>query len=529
MAYQATHYHPVVQAASIPRVQIIPTEHGEPAPTSTTDAPVPSSTTTSSTSTTTTSPRVHRNTTTTTRPHSATTQPATTTSGPLPRLHSQISPAGSLVPGHRGAVSVQVTADGAAADHVHLTISATGATAAPALSDGWTCSGTTTVQCDDQSTLNPGTAETVFVALDVAPGATSVQVNAAASAPGAGASDDASTSSQTDVGTGFSARFAGIVRGDVTTIGNTLSTCPPATTAGSSTCEQAEARDPSVTTGQDDNDWPMVPVDADNDPATANSSAASLSTAGTDVLSATLHWSGEKTAGTGGVAASGPIGNALLATPATTGGATATAASYTGITASQTEERGDTYQAVADVTSQVRAAGAGRYWLGGIAAATGSNTRSSWTLTVVYRQAGAAPRTVLVFDGLVLVDSGTQVLQTSGFRIGATASARLGIVAYEGDWGLRSDSVVCGTSAPLATSTRDADNFFNSSITHGGAIDTSGTPSLPNTFGLDIADVDVSPGQVSGCLTPGASSTNLQFSTTSDQYQVGVVTLSSSR
>jgi hypothetical protein len=436
------------------------------------------------------------------------------------------------VAAHRGAVAIEVSTDGGALPHVHLAITAVGATPVAALNDGWACTGITTIACDDQATLSEPSPATVFVALDVpgAPGSSgAVSVTAAATAPGASSSTDAATTYRDDVTGGFSARFAGVIRGDVTTVGNTLSTCPSGATTGGSTCEQARARAASVTTGQDNNDWSMVAVDADNDPSTANSSAAQLTTSGADVVSASLYWSAGQVAGAGGSPATGAIGSALLATPATTGAGVPTSASYVGVTADQIDQVGSTYQAHADVTDLVRAGGAGRYWLGGVAAATGNNTESGWTLTVVYRQSGAAPRTILIFDGLVQVASGSETLDASGFRVSAGNSAQLGIVGYEGDWGLSTDSVTCGTSAPLADATREPDNFFNSSITRAGAIDASGLPSQPNTFGLDIASIDVSPSQVPGCLTPGSSATTLHFSTAADQYLVGVVTLSASR
>jgi hypothetical protein len=424
---------------------------------------------------------------------------------------------------------VQVTSDGGSLGHVHLSVTATGATLVPAINDGWTCSAGTTLSCDDQGSLSPSSPETIFVSVDVPTNATTVNFTATATAPKAGPSTDATDTQRSTVGAGFSAHFAGVVRGDVTTVGNTLSTCPGGATAGSSTCEQARARVASVTDGQNNNDWAMTAVDADADAATTNSSGANLATAGSDVVSASLYWSGSLTAGAGGSPAAGDIGSASFATPATTGGSTPTAGGYIPVTASQIDQVGSTYQAYADVTDLVAAGGTGRYWLGGIAAATGNNTQSGWTLTVVYRKAGAAPRTVLIFDGLVQVADGTQTLQASGFRIGADATARLGLVGYEGDWGLATDGVTCGSSAPLSDATRDADNFFNSSITRDGTIDSSGTPSQPNTFGLDIADLDVSPSHVAGCLTTGASSTSLHFSTSDDQYLVGLVTLSASR
>jgi hypothetical protein len=539
MAYQASHYQ-VPSRADAPTTA--------PAPPSSPHRPT-TATSTTSTSTTTTAPTTSTTPTTTgargtgtgrPRPTSpdtdsppssstpTTTGPVTTTGAPV-RLHTQIGAAGSLVTSHRGAVAVQVAADGGSSGQVRLTITATGATPMPAPNDGWTCGGVGTVVCNDQGGLGPSSPETVFVALDVPATATTVAITAAATAPGASSSPDATATDRTATSGGFSARFAGIVRGDAATIGNTLSTCPSGATAGGSTCEQARARAASVATGQDNNDWPMVSVDADNDPSTANSSAANLVTAGSDVVSANLYWSAAQAAGAGGSAASGPIGSALLATPATTGNAGPTAASYVGVTADHIDQVGTTYQAHADVTDLVRSGGAGRYWLGGVAAATGNNTQSGWSLSVVYRRAGAAPRTILIFDGLVQVADGSESLVASGFRVASGTSAQLGIVGYEGDWGLRTDAVTCGTSSPLSDATRAPDNFFNSSITRAGAVDASGTPSQANTFGLDIASIDVSPAQVAGCLTPGSSSTSLQFSTSDDQYLVGVVTVSASR
>ena len=71
-------------------------------------------------------------------------------------------------------------------------------------------------------------------------------------------------------------------------------------------------------------------------------------------------------------------------------------------------------------------------------AATGEDRYAGWSLVVVYRSPSLPLRNLTVFDGLADVGQGDpQTITISGFRTPATGkvNARLGMVAYEGDFG----------------------------------------------------------------------------------------------
>ena len=97
-------------------------------------------------------------------------------------------------------------------------------------------------------------------------------------------------------------------------------------------------------------------------------------------------------------------------------------------------------------------------------------------------------------------------------------NCRLGVVAYEGDFGLNGDSFqLNGTS--LSDGLSPATNFFNSSITRFGAAVTTKNPNYTNQLGFD-ADLL----SVSGALANGASSATLSLTSTQDEYYPAVLT-----
>ena len=97
---------------------------------------------------------------------------------------------------------------------------------------------------------------------------------------------------------GFTPRFSANDTGNVAIVGNTLETCPVATSG----CPAAQSGSGA---SLNNNNWSMVRVDADSDPATTiDSSSATLTLpAAATVLFAGLYFGAATTAGTGGQAA----------------------------------------------------------------------------------------------------------------------------------------------------------------------------------------------------------------------------------
>ena len=158
---------------------------------------------------------------------------------------------------------------------------------------------------------------------------------------------------------------------------------------------------------QNNNNYTMVNVDTDGDPVTTvNSSTASLALP---------------------PGAVGPVRRALLgrrcSRPATTAAASRRAATpnaaqakfkppgraYRTLTATTldfgTGASTTRYQAFADVTADVAAAGSGTYAVGDVRAGTGGDRYAGWSLVVAYRDTAQPARNLTVFDGLPSIAS----------------------------------------------------------------------------------------------------------------------------
>jgi len=307
----------------------------------------------------------------------------------------------------------------------------------------------------------------------------------------------------------MAARFATVDRGAVATAGNTLLTCD----ADDPTCATALAGGPGA---PDNGSFPMVEVDVDDDPATTNSSAAALDLGtGAEVLSATLYWSGELGAGPGGIAAPDPARRDRAVLTGPDGAAVP-------IVAERVDDLTDDqrYQSVADVTAQVARAGAGRWTFAGAQLGTGQNTYGGWSIVVVQRHPSMPVRSLVVLDGFTPVyNSATVSFSVGGFVVpdDGTTSATLDVVTYEGDSSLVGDQLSVNGVA-LSDDANPVGNSFNSTATDRGVPRPGRDPGWPNLLGIDIDRFDVG-----GVLTPGSTSTTIEFSTAADQYLTGVV------
>ncbi|MFO0907667.1 MAG: SdrD B-like domain-containing protein [Isosphaeraceae bacterium] len=277
----------------------------------------------------------------------------------------------------------------------------------------------------------------------------------------------------------------------------------------------APAGDPSAADAQNgvgallnNNDFAMVAVDVDGDPSTFDSSSATFSLPhGSQVLFAGLYW--------GATSGSAQRTDVKIKGPGN-GSYTLLNGSLIGADAS------DHYQAFADVTTLVRASGAGNYTVADIQADTGMGRHGGWGLVIAYRDPLASPRNLTVFDGLALVNNADPNVSfgINGFQTppNGSVNARVGVIAYEGDLGLTGDSLSLEGQV-LSDPLNPAGNFFDSTISRNGTHLTSRTPNYLNQLGFD-ADIL----NVTGVIANNATAATIALTTGGETYLPGVVT-----
>ena len=459
--------------------------------------------------------------TTSVQPTPASVPTTTTTTPPRPsELTIGVSSAGGLVAGRPGVLVAAAGNRGVGDAHdVSLTLDLGSLTArglprgsdGPDPSSGWRCSepATSTLQCSADA-VAVGATRSLYIPVQVPASVSSVAIHGAITGTGDGASPDADVSTTLPVNTsGMAARFAAIEHGDVIASGNGLLTCPDSS-PGCIAARQDEGD------RLDDGDHDMVPVDADSDPTTSNSSSAAVACSGPDVMDATLYWGADLTPGTNGVAPTDPAaaGHAVVFTPAGT---------RVEVDAERVDYVGSHYQAVADATALVQSGGAGTWTVGGIQLATGRGNYGGWSLVVACQQASAPLRSLVIIDGLTHVSSGSGVsLEVGGFSVPAagSAAARVTAITYEGDAGLTGDQLAVAGRA-VADALNPLGNTFNSTLSDLGIRTAGDVPADANLFGFDVDRFDVS-----GALAPGATGTVLDLTTANDEFFPGVVAFS---
>ena len=314
---------------------------------------------------------------------------------------------------------------------------------------------------------------------------------------------------QAQVVTPFAKRYETNDRGDIRMVGNTLM-C--ASGSGVYGCNTSTMNNPSA-----NNNVSMVFLNADpTNPSwpsgRGGSSAAQLNLpSGAQVLWAGLYWGARADPSASGR-------NTIYLKPPGAVDYQAVPGTLLGTITNAGTPSSRPYVAFADVTSQVRSAGSGTYWVGGILAQTGNSGLgfyAGWSLVVVYRDPNATLKNLVVYDGLATVSDGNDVSITlSGFLtplVGAV-NARVGAVAFEGDGGLTGDRLLLNGSS-LSDAQNPQNNFFNSSIYYRGTRFTQKTPDFVNQMAVDVDLVDAT-----GKLSNGATSATVTFTSSGDIY-----------
>jgi len=313
----------------------------------------------------------------------------------------------------------------------------------------------------------------------------------------------------------FAPRFSVNDTGDIDIFGNTLMTCP----ASASGC--AAAQQSGVTTTADsssqNNAYNMQYIDVDGDSSTFNSSRATVSLpSGSTVLFAGLYWGARTAAGSGGSAARdiNARNRIKFRAPGASG--------YTTLTADTLDDgTGGIYQGYEDVTSIVKAAGAGVYTAADVQASTGADTLAGWSLVIAYRDTAQPARNLTVFDGIKSISSGASgTINVSGFTTppAGDVRTRVGFVNYEGDGGIVGDSASLNSTV-LSDAQHPATNFFNSRSSRDGVRRTATEPNYPNQLGIEQSIL-----LANNVLANNATSATIRLTSSGDVYAPGVVT-----
>jgi hypothetical protein len=286
-----------------------------------------------------------------------------------PDLVATIDPLGALLRAQPGLIAVRLRNEGSVSSrNVEAAVTLPpGVTLMPGRKgaslttvDGWVCrTAGRLVRCS-RGRLAPGEVTAIFLRVAVAPDAP------VGAGPGvsvrSGGTRTGATSGVGVLSSGVAARFAADGRVTSRVIGNTLVSSARPPTA----CSEGVSL-PAGLTGV------AIPVDLDHSASTSSSSCARLDLpAGGRVMWAGLYWA----AGGSDVV---PAGSIRVRPPG--------ARDYTTVRATEVARRdlptGSGYQAFADVTSLVRAAGAGRWWAADPAAVSGAVRHAGWSLVVM--------------------------------------------------------------------------------------------------------------------------------------------------
>lgn len=317
----------------------------------------------------------------------------------------------------------------------------------------------------------------------------------------------------------FNIRYEATFRGDIALIGNSLLACLPGSLAdvNSNTCENAQAGVGG--TGIDNNNFDMRYLDIDGDATTFNSSSANLTMpAGAQITFAALYWGAFSDAGN--VTPNPSRANVKLRAPGSS--------AYVPLIASQLDDvyingQGNAYQGFVDITSQVRAAGAGTYTIADVLAVQGKNRYAGWAIVFAYTSPTDNLRNLVVYDGFKYdPDYAPFAIPLSGFLTPASGpvTVTLGIYGSDGDLGNPGDQLLLNTTL-ISDSANPSNNVFNSSISLRGANVTTRNPAFVNNMNVDVDLFDAS-----NIIANGSTTATLTVSATQEKFLPALVTFS---
>jgi RNA polymerase sigma factor (sigma-70 family) len=350
----------------------------------------------------------------------------------------------------------------------------------------------------DAGPVAAGGAVDVLLPVVVGDVANTGTVTITASATGA-ASVSASAVARTS-SANLSLRYQGTGTLRVTEVGAPVLGCP------ASGCGAAANNNDLAMTALDE----AAPAGARVTSVPVSSSATLTLPAGATVRFAGLYWSANRAPAD---AWSTGLDTASLRGP---GGGYATVSAAATSTVTDNAKR-TYYQSFADVTDVVAARPAGTWSVADVAVSAGRSDTdrtyyAGWALVVVYDDPtpGTDQATVTVYDGAAWVGTSTPAPR---FRFVAQpgGTARVGVVAWEGDLGTTGDQLVLDGS-PLTPTRPDGRGSPNNAFDS-----TAAGWRTANSYGVDAKG-----------FAPGATAADvatLTATTTGDQYLLGAVTV----
>lgn len=191
------------------------------------------------------------------------------------------------------------------------------------------------------------------------------------------------------------------------------------------------------------------------------------------------------------------------------------------------------YSCYADVTDIVTSLGGdlGTYTVANVSSAEGeTNTftprngtgySAGWSLFVVYEDPTLPGKSITSFDGFSAISSAVNLdIPISGFRTipaPAPVRANLAFATLEGDSPIRNDRLKLN-GVSLSAADRDANNFFNSSVTQLSATPvTNRNPNSTNTLGFDTG-VMVVPNPSNNVIANNATDAVIRLESSQDTY-----------
>ncbi len=260
-------------------------------------------------------------------------------------------------------------------------------------------------------------------------------------------------------------------------------------------------------------------VDIDNDPTTFNSSSANLSNPASQnscltIRKAYLYWAASDreytvindriTAGDGGSEPSWNFDEVMLMLPGSTEYSTVIKADEVIYRGRDEHFSTDPYICVKDITSQIQLLDNpfGKYQIANVKATEGvlynhgsspTGTAGGWQIVFVYQSPNLVQKNIALFDGYAHISRNENNFDITfdGFQTvpNGDVNAKMVIGSLEGDRDLLQDRLLLnnanGDWEDLSTNKRDANNFFNSSITINDNDFLDRNPSSSNTLGYD--------------------------------------------
>lgn len=346
----------------------------------------------------------------------------------------------------------------------------------------------------------------------------------------------------------MSIAYQGTLNGNFATSGNTVLTCSTATGTNASHCIEAQQR---RGTKLNNDDFVMTNLKTNFSDVSASSvfnSSQGVVTipSGAEVVHATLYWGGTLRLNTGDTAAVDPSKkNQVLFALGSELCAGSNACQSIAITNDVYQVNAQTnlgpYRASADVTS--RFTNTSQEWIksgphqtmlisvANIQTTLGLDKAAGWGIILAYKDPDSSPRAITIFKGFAqesMIQDDEFIF--NNFRTAARGNvlADLGLVAFDGDAGTKTDSISLidsKASVVIADQVNPDNNIANSTISNSGIhnpyLNNSSPSRSRNTFGIDVDQISM----VNG-LSQNVTSATLWPSASADVYFISGLALS---